>query len=709
MRVVILPLAVLLASPLPSSAQAFRTIPVPVRHEIRAEGTAPAASLRDEFAAAVHASRFEDARRAAKALLATDVGRELLDEVTFTLVEAGAAEQAGGLLLQAYPFAGRPAAERELLLQRLILLMGARRDLIAGERAVALRDPLDTPVLRSRQAAWWASVRDCGAVRAILSDGAEEYGYADWLRLGDCAEGNAVLAQQAYTRAHAMAPGGRASLALAYQAHSAGDFVTALGAWRSVGDERLTADESLRAATTALAAGEHAQAAHWLESVKTRGSALDYEYWSLVADSLTHSDPAASTAALEKAMALEPRAVDYARRARLEQDPGRQVRWLERAAELDRENGAIQAELGYAYARAGRPASAERAFAEAAAQDPDNMNLQIELGYAHWRSGRAAEAKRVLERAWQADPDRLVLAEQLVYVHQRLKQNNQARWYARKVLDAPATGTEGEPREGSLASADRRFGLQRLHEDLGRRATINLDGWSGTHVGTGTSASETGRGYNSYSQFEVDVRLGSPSIRNGSTISAYTRVVGDGGADRSPLPSANPMLGVGLRWKPLASQIIYLAAENQTALGPAGGRDVLLRVSASFLNGGGYGDDWHPSRRGWVARNLYVDGAHYLEGNRSAFTADYRTGYHHRIAGGQTVEAYGHLQFNGLQSRRLERDIRSGAGLRWNIWHGGTRHDAPPHKIALGVEFQHAFETYLQDRRGLFVTVGSRW
>ncbi len=709
MRVVFLLLAALFAAPGPASGQALRVGPVPVRHEIPADRATPAATLREEFAAALHGGRFEEARRAAKALLASDAGTGLLDEVTFKLVEGGAAEQAADLLLRTYPFAGRPSTERELLLQRLVLLMDAHRDLIAGERSLPLRRPLDTPVLRSRQAALWASLRDCSAVRAILRDASDEYGHDDWLRLGDCAEGDAVLAQQAYARAHALAPGGRASLALAYQAHSAGDFVTALQAWRSVGDERLSGDELLRAATTALAAGEHAQAARWLENFQARGSALDYGYWSMVADSLAHSDPAASAAALEKAMALEPRAVDYARRARLEHDAGRQVRWLERAAELDRENGVIQAELGYAYARAGRPAGAERAFANAAALDPDNMNLQIELGYAHWRSGRAAEAKRALERAWQADPDRLVLAEQLVYVHQRLKQNDQARWYARKVLDAPATGREGEPREDAVAVADRRFGLQRLHEDLGRRATISLDGWSGTHVGTGTSASDTGRGYNSYSQFEVDVRLGNPSIRNGSTVSAYTRVIGDGGADRSPLPSENPMLGVGLRWKPLASRIIYLAAENQTALGSAGGRDVLLRVSASFLNGGRYGDDWHPSRRGWFTRNLYVDGAHYLEANRSAFTADYRSSYHQKIAGGQTVEAYGHLQFNGLQSRRLERDIRSGAGLRWNIWHGATRYDAPPHKIALGVEFQHAFQTYLRDRSGLFVTLGSRW
>jgi hypothetical protein len=120
-----------------------------------------------------------------------------------------------------------------------------------------------------------------------------EYGHDDWLRLGDCSTiDDPALALQAYARAQALQPGGRASRALAYQAHAAKDYQTALAAWRSVGGEALSGEELLAATTTALAAREKEQAASWLRSFDERGATPDYRYWSLVAETHTGSDTA---------------------------------------------------------------------------------------------------------------------------------------------------------------------------------------------------------------------------------------------------------------------------------------------------------------------------------------------------------------------------------------------------------------------------------
>jgi adsorption protein A len=415
-------------------------------------------------------------------------------------------------------------------------------------------------------------------------------------------------------------------------------------------------------------------------------------------------------AALQTAVELQPEAGDYLRLAHLESDPQRQVGWLHRASELDADNANTHAELGFAYARTGRRASALIAFERAAALDPDNMIVQSELGYAYWAAGRTADAGRAFERAWQADRANLMLAQQLVYVYQRLNRNDAARTYIQQVLDSPAsfseTSTGGARR---TTASDRRFGFQRLHEDLGRRVTVNLDGVSGTAVGAGSEATLAGSRYRSYSQVEGDFRLGNPSIRNGSTLSAYVRVLADGGDFTSAVPAHNAMLGVGLRWKPFGNRVIYLAAENQNGLEDRGRRDVLLRASASFLNGGQYGDDWHPSRAGWFARNLYLDVAQYLMSGNTAFTADYRTSYHHQVSSGATLEPYVHLQLNGISSSRFERDLRTGVGVRWNVWFGANRYDAAPHKFSVGLEFQQALHTYLSDRNGLFLSVGTRW
>ena len=642
-------------------------------------------------------------------LLAHDPGRAgLFDEVTYTLVEAGATEQATRLLLHAYPFGAATPAERDTLFQRLIMLIEQQPGVFSDEQLLRLRDPLNTPALRSRQAALWANLQNCDAVRAALADLSPEYGYDDWMRLGDCSEPDApTLAQGAYARAHALQPGGRGSRALAYSTYASGDYRTALDAWRSVGADRLSGDELIAAVTTALAAGEKQQAATWLTEIRQRGDAPDSRYWSLLGQSYGDADAAAASAAFERAVELRPSLDDYLRLARLDRSPDRQVHWLERAVDLDGANASVQLQLAYAYKRAGRAPSALKALERAAAMAPDNMVVQVELGYAYWHAGHAALAQRALERAWRDDPANLVLARQLVYVAQRLKQNDTARWYTEQLLDAPSAFT-GTPTDDSVTPAERRFGFQRLHEDLGRRVTINLDGFSGTHVGTATSGPQAGSGYRSYSQLEADVRL----FEGNPTLSAYGRVFGDGGEQRRALASENAMLGVGLRWKPWSSQVIYVEAENQIGVVDHSRKDVLLRASASFFNGGRFGDDWHPSGGGWISRNLYLDAAQYLKSDYRAVTADYRTGYHRRIAAKQTIEPYGHMQINGTWSQWSQgtnRDVRGGLGVHWNLWYDGTAYNADPHKLTLGVEFQQAFQTYLPDRNGVFVTLGTRW
>ncbi|MBA3891940.1 MAG: hypothetical protein H0X64_15575 [Gemmatimonadaceae bacterium] len=637
-------------------------------------------------------------------------GAALLDELTFKLVDAGADGQAAATLLRAYPFTAGTPAERDTLLQRLIMLIEQHATPLDDDRWQALRDPLDTPALRSRQAALWTNLRQCATTRTLLGDMSPEYGYDDWMRLGDCSTSEApALALRAYAWAQTLRSGGRASRALAYQAHAAGDYPTALAAWRTVGADQLSDEELLAATTTALAARENEQAASWLDTFQKRGASLDYRYWSLVAEAHTSSDAATAIGALERKTQLQPVAADFISLAHLEADAERQVRWLERAAALDDANATTQAELGFAYSRAGRPTAGLRAFERAAALDPTNMTVQVELGYAYWRAGRAADAGRAFERAWHADPANLKLAQQLVYVYQRLKQNDAARRYVRHVLDAPDAFSEASVDAPLGTTVDHRFAFQRLHEDLGRRVTVNLDGWSGTAVGGGSEATSAGRRYRSYSQVEADVRLGSPAIRDGSTLSAYARVFADGGDLRRAVPAQNPMLGVGLRWKPLRNRVIYLSAENQNGLEDTARREVLVRASASFLNGGPYGDEWHASQNGWFSQNLYLDGARYLKARHTAYTVDYRTSYHRQVSASATLEPYAHLQFNGYRSNRFNSDIRTDAGIRWNVWYGATRYDAAPHKLSIGVEFQHALDTYLSERNGLFLSLGTRW
>ena len=694
---------------LPRAAKARRVAPslsAPVATVDRAADTSETGAA---FARALRLHEFDEAAREATAWLARDASDPaLLDRLTYQLVTAGASTQAADLLLQAYPFASSNPEQRDLLVQRLLMLIGQDGRVLPAERLSPLRQPLDTPSLRSRQAVLWEGLNDCPAVRSVLGDASPDYEYDDMLRLGNCSvTDDPALAERAYAAAQAIQPGGRASVALGYQAFANGHFDAALSAWQSVAPEALGNDELLAAASSAMAAGANDQAVNWLEVYRGRGDALSHRYWSLLADTTLHSDPATAADALRRAADLQPEANDYLRLASIESDAAERLRWLEQAASLDAGNPAVQAQLGYAYSISGSTASAIGAFERAAALSPDDADVQRALGFEYLRAGSVAAAERALANAWRADPTNHEIAEQLVYVNQQLNRNRDAREYAERVIDGYAASRAATGDTNKLA--EQRFAFQRTHEDLGRRVTVNLDGFSGTSVGAGASGSGADRGYRSYSQAEVDVRLGNPPVRDGSTLSAYVRVFADGGQLSSALPSQNGVVGVGLSWKPWRNQVVYFAAEHQNGLADRERRDTLLRASASFFNTGRAGDDWHASGDGWFSRNLYLDVAQYLQSRSSSVTADYRTSYHRKVSTGQTVEPYGHLQVNGIKGVDFQRDLRVGAGLRWNVWYGGTRYDAVPHKFSLGVEFQQALKTYLPDPNGLFVSISTRW
>jgi adsorption protein A len=667
---------------------------------------APAAAApepRQEFAVALDEGRFEDAVRGARMLVGDPPRPALLDEVTYRLVDVGAHDAALRLLLDTYPFATASEAERLQLLDRLAILLSGDAFVEADLRP--LREPLDTPSLRQRQSALWAALGDCGAVRTVLADMSSAYGPDDLLRLADCSlEQAPAQAQLAYARAEALQPGGRATLSLAYLAHANGDHAASLAAWRNVSREHMSPEHWRAAATTAVEARDWAHADQWLRDYREGGGSPDYRYWSLLASvHEARGNLGETLAALEQATILQPAIADYLRLARMSDEAARRIYWLERATTLDGAGADVYLELAYAYQTAGRAADMERVLETAATLEPRHVTVQLELGYAYWRGGKVTLAGQSLERAWQTDNENLPAALQLVYVNQRRSRNMDARFFAERAIDvlarAPAT-SEG---------AEQVFGLRRLHEDLGRRVTFSIDGFSGTQVGTSALALDAGNRARSYAQAEIEYRLGTPAIRNGRTLSAYARVFGNSGDTSTALPTRNARIGAGIRWKPLGNQVLYLAAEQQQALDGAPYRDLLLRSSASLLNGGRHSDDWHAAGSFWIAHNVYIDAAHYVRSKQSAATLDLRSSAHLKIASRQTFEPYLRLQASGFRAPQVQHDLRAGLGSRWNVWHGGSFYSADPHKLSIGIEYQQAIDTDLPARSGLFLTIGSRW
>lgn len=639
------------------------------------------------FEVALRQGRLDDAGRYAATLQARRSNdMTLLDSLSYRLFDKHADKAAFALLMDAYPFAGADAAQRAALVNRTFALMSRDASLASATQHKALSQPLQPDALRSMQVTFFAAARDCDAIFSLLGSlEGKGYGAADWLALGQCYQQDKPgLAEYAFERARQAQGDAGATRALAYQAFAVHDYAAAMSAWREVPAADMGATEFIAAATTAVVADEPAQATVWLDAYVAAGGAQDAAYWSLRSQANIARDPNAAYQDLQRAIALRPDASLYARMASLDTARGN---------------------------RRGAVTNLEHAVA----LDPDNAELAASLGHAYASAGRPAEARSQLERAAAAYPDDVAITQALVYANQRLADNTAARRYARQAIDDLKrydVRVDGQSDE----IADREFGFRRLHEDLARRWTFSADAWGGSQDASAVNASQPGVGYRSYAQLAAEYRLGREPIRDGRTLSAYARVfAGDGGND-TMLPVHAPMLGAGLSWKPWRSQVIYFAAEQQIPLddNEFSHTDVMLRASASLFNAGRFSDDWHPSGRGWMAQNLYLDAAHYVRADRNAFTADYRMSWHQKVfRGAQTIEPYAHGQYNFINDNDngFQRDVRVGVGVRWNWWYGQTRYDAYRHRTSFGIEFQHAFQTY-QDGKGadsLLLTFGGRW
>jgi len=612
----------------------------------------------------------------------TEIGQTIdaqLDLTTYRLVESGSFALAWSLLMQRYPFDGVEPSLREKLVTRLDMISLRQPNLLEARAQARLSVPLDNIRLRELQAGMLKHLGNCHGVRQVLGDLSNFYSASDWMMLGECyiTQQRSGLAQYAFEQAIVRDPTTEATRALAYVAFQNSNYALAVQAWKeTISSGKLTSENWLAATITALAADEKIQAAQWLEQYEQTQGKQTADYWAAKASVLSAESVPGAISAMQKSLKIDPRATRYAELAV----------WQRQVGDM---RGAI--------------ASLKAAIALA----PNDGAVRAALGFLEYNTGNLPAAQLQMVAALKLRPNDVRVTEQLAYIDQRLGNNDQAKRYIEQSVDHLLRYPH---QEQTPARTESLYALRRMHEDLSRRWTLSVDGMSSTSPATSAQSPVPGQEFKSYSQIEFDYRLGDPAVNDGKTVSVYGRVFGGSGANNAALPVYAPMLGMGLRWKPLSDHVIYLAAEKQIPLdqGSSASANTMLRVSASFLNTGSYSDDWHPTGAGWFSQNLYLDSAYYLSTQAYALTADYRFGYHHKIQQGQTIEPYTRLVATKISSETSP-DVRIGMGVRWNIWTDQSRYSAYANKYYVGLELQGAIKTYQNDRLAALLTMGVRW
>ncbi|EPE2516028.1 phage receptor [Escherichia coli] len=643
--------------------------------------------LEERYAVSVATRNKAEALRLARLLYQQEPANlTRLDQLTWQLMQNEQSREAADLLLQRYPFQG-DARVSQTLMARLASLLESHPYLATPAKVAILSKPLPLAEQRQWQSQLPGIADNCPAIVRLLGDMSPSYDAAAWNRLAKCYRDTLPgVALYAWLQAEQRQPNAWQHRAVAYQAYQVEDYATALAAWQKISLHDMSNEDLLAAANTAQAAGNGAARDRWLQQAEKRGLGSNALYWWLHAQRYIPGQPELTLNDLTRSINIAPSANAYVARATI-------------------------------YRQRHNVPAAVSDLRAALELEPNNSNTQAALGYALWDSGDIAQSREMLEQAHKGLPDDPALIRQLAYVNQRLDDMPATQHYARLVIDDidnQALITPLTPEQNQ-----QRFNFRRLHEEVGRRWTFSFDSSIGLRSGAMSTANNNvggaapGKSYRSYGQLEAEYRIGRNMLLEGDLLSVYSRVFADTGENGVMMPVKNPMSGTGLRWKPLRDQIFFLAVEQQLPLnGQNGASDTMLRASASFFNGGKYSDEWHPNGSGWFAQNLYLDAAQYIRQDIQAWTADYRVSWHQKVANGQTIEPYAHVQDNGYRDKGTQGAQLGGVGVRWNIWTGETHYDAWPHKVSLGVEYQHTFKAINQrngERNNAFLTIGVHW
>lgn len=629
----------------------------------------------------------EEALRVAQAVYHRDGQTpQALDLYTWRLLELGDEEAAFRALVESYPF----DLQSDLgltLLTRLHVLLPSHQATLSPTEHTLLMARLATPALRERQATSALYRGNCNNLKDLLGDFSEAYGYDTWTTIAHCYQGGQApgVVAHAYERAVARAGAPHDHAALAFQYFELQDYATANEAWKQIAEAMLTDEQLQAAARTADLATDMARRDHLLTLARERGLDNTEDYWWLMSRTpLAQDDLELALSYLDRARAVEPTArVDAMR------------------AEILRRQGSLP--------------EAEVAVMNAIRLEPQNAHHQASLGYIKWDLNQMREAKVTHETALRAFPDDLGLVRHLSFIDERLDEVETAQGHIKRIVDDIDDQAELVPL--TEEQTQERFDFRRMHEQVGRKWTLSANASLGLTRESRSgydpaSGNAEALGHRSFSQIELDYKIGKNQIIQDDQLSAYGRIFADSGEQGHFMPLRNPMLGVGLRWKPLREQILFLSLEQQIPLSHHGKADTLIRMSGSFFNQGQYSDDWHPNGSGWFAQNLYLDAGHYFRRNAQTWTIDYRISWHQKITSNQTIEPYLRAQTYGYRESHTVGAHLLAMGVRWNIWLGARRYDAWPHKFSIGIEAQRKLHSFHQDtdnKNSIFLNIGFHW
>jgi bacteriophage N4 adsorption protein A len=174
------------------------------------------------------------------------------------------------------------------------------------------------------------------------------------------------------------------------------------------------------------------------------------------------------------------------------------------------------------------------------------------------------------------------------------------------------------------------------------------------------------------------------------TLHLFGRITWSHRPDSLAIDHSSTQGSIGLRYKPLGSQQLYVGAERLLKIGSATRGDWLLRASYGWTDGLGVAD---PRSTSWNYSSFYADIGRFTGQRLSAAYVEARQGRTWKI--GETLLLSPHLVFDG-RWQRPDNDRSSyseaGAGVSLRSHFNGSDREAPRSSLELLLQYKHGIK-----------------
>ena len=339
--------------------------------------------------------------------------------------------------------------------------------------------------------------------------------------------------------------------------------------------------------------------------------------------------------------------------------------------------------LGLAFGDLKRRPEAVDHLERAHALAPDDLGYAVALGYAYKDAGRLADAARVFEGVVARDPDRLPLYQELGYIYAALSDTSRAvEWFKKAIDNAPR-----DPRPESDI-AEERARLQQEVARLAKRfeATAYLTYRSSQRQPSTGSGGAVGGTLPSQSGVEVAYQPPVIGFRDERIFQVFARLLWNFRPESLDVDDHSLQAGVGLRYKPLRTQNLFVSAERLFAIGRDASDDWLLRALYSWEHHPLLGKpDWSH----WNYTTVFADVGYFVERSLWVLYGEARQGVTFRIA--NQVLLTPHVVVDArYQDARGPTDsfVEGGGGVSLRYLFGESRYEGYRGSVELLIQYK---------------------